>query len=147
MPTAALIIAMLKSWRFTCKGKGKTIQGVVAYIDLMKLVGYEAPRKENRETQSSFWTFVKHNSFMKYIFDKGHVKCTYKGWTEGTVTLAWVPRGLLGCTGVHSTISVTNKVHQNTFLHSVQEEFHEHFSDYTQDDLGTKCLWVILFPF
>ena len=98
-------------------------------------------------TQSSFWTCVRHNWFMKYTSNKVHGKFMHKALTEGTATPAWMPRGLLGCPGVHNTYSVSNKIHQNTYLHSVQEEFYETFSDFNHDDQGTKFLWIILFRF
>ena len=128
---AVLIIITLKPWLF--EKTFRTILGIVADIDLVKLVGYAAPSKKHRETQTSFWTFVRHNYFMKNISNKGHGKCTYKGWIEGTVTLAWMPRGLLGCTGDLSTYNVTNKVHQNTLLHSLKEEFYNKFGDFNHD--------------
>ena len=36
---------------------------------------------------------------------------------RGTVTLDWMPRGLLGPTSVHRTLSVTNKIYQGAFKH------------------------------
>ena len=96
MQIAVLIIKILTPWLF--KKKCETILGVIADIDLVKSVGYEAPSKEHRDTQSSFWIFVRHHCFIKYILNEWHGKCTYKECTEGPSCLpgchvdCWAPQ-------------------------------------------------------
>ena len=83
----------------------RTIKVVAADIDLVKLVGM---RHQARNTNKHKRLSEQSLAHEIYISNKVHDKCTYKGLTEGTVTLAWMPRGLLGRTSVHSTYSVTN---------------------------------------
>ena len=49
-------------------------------------------------------------------------------------TYVWMSRQSLECAGVRSTYNATNEEHQEIFLHSVQEEFYENFSDLNDSD-------------
>ena len=91
-------------------------------------------RHQAKNIELPHWTFVRHHCFMKYQLDKGRGEWTYKGWSKGMFTYVWMPRESLGCAGVHRTCNVTNKVHKKIFLHSVQEEFHENYSDLNYGD-------------
>ena len=116
MQIAEYIIIMLKPWLFEKKvwdylrSRSRHWFGKTGWVSGTK-----------QGTQSSLWTFVRHHCFMEYIcmyiyiyiyiyiYNERHGKCMYKGWERRTATLAWMPRGLLGCTDVHSINSVTNK--------------------------------------
>ena len=84
------------------------------------------------------WIFWSHISYYLLV--------CWQLWipvmSEEMVTHAWMPSELPGCTGVHSTYTVTNKIQQNTFLNYVQEKFDENIC-YGQ---GIKCLWMLVPP-
>ena len=86
--------------------KCRAIQGVTTNIDSVKPVSY-AQNNNHWETQSSLWTFVRHQCFMKYLLNKEHDECTYKGWSEGMATHAWMPDKLLGSTCVQCPLLLT----------------------------------------
>ena len=71
---------------------------------------------------------------MNYQLDKGRGECTYQGWSGGMATYVLMPRESLDCACVHSTYNVTNEGHQKIFLHSIQEELYENFSDINDAD-------------